>query len=268
MTLKYYKPTTSTKRNTVKIDYTKDNIWRGPPLKSLSYGINNTGGRNNSGLICNFHKGGGSKKIFRDIDFMRQILDIPGIIYRIEYDPNRSSYIALIIYQNGLFKYILATNGIKEGDILIFSRNKGIDINIGNGMSLNEIPLGSKIHNIEIHPYSGGSIIRSAGNYCKLIKKDEKEATIRLKSKKEIKLSINCLANIGIVSKPDYKNIKGGKAGHSRYLGIRPTVRGVAMNPIDHPHGGGEGKTSGGRVSVTPWARPTKGYKTKRKYIR
>jgi large subunit ribosomal protein L2 len=266
MSLKSYKPTTSTRRHTIKINYVKDNIWRGSSLKSLTYGIKNNGGRNNNGLISSFHRGGGHKKAFRKIDFLRQILDVPGIIYRIEYDPNRSSYIALIIYQNGYIRYILATDGIKEGDTLIFTRTKNIDIKLGNAMPLNQIPVGTKIHNIESHPYDGGSIVRSAGTFCKLIKRDDKEATIRLKSKKEIIISSNCLASIGIVSKPDHKNLQGGKAGYSRYLGIRPTVRGVAMNPVDHPHGGGEGKTSGGRSSVTPWSRPTKGYKTKRKY--
>jgi large subunit ribosomal protein L2 len=194
-------------------------------------------------------------------------LDRPGIIYRIEYDPNRSSYIALIVYDNGDINYIIAFEGIQIGDTLSFTRKSDVNIKIGNVMPLNKIPVGSKIHNIEIYPYSGGSLIRAAGTFSKLIKTNKNESTIRLKSKKEIIISSNCLASIGIVSKSDHKNTTGGKAGHSRYLGIRPTVRGVAMNPVDHPHGGGEGKTSGGRASVTPWARLTKGFKTKRKQI-
>tara|TARA_R110001592_G_scaffold150202_3_gene375987 strand:+ start:12912 stop:13718 length:807 start_codon:yes stop_codon:yes gene_type:complete len=265
MSLKYYKATTPTRRHTIKIDYLKDNIWRGPSLKSLTFGIKENGGRNNSGLISSYHRGGGHKKSYRKIDFIREILDIPGIVYRIEYDPNRSAYIALIIYKSGDIRYILAADGIKVGDTLISTREENVSIKVGNAMPLSKIPLGTKIHNIETHPKAGASLVRAAGMFSKLIKKDDEKATIRLKSKKEITISSNCLASIGIVSKPDHKNLQGGKAGYSRHLGIRPTVRGVAMNPIDHPHGGGEGKTSGGRISVTPWARPTKGYKTKRK---
>jgi len=268
MSLKYYKPTTSTRRHTIKIDYLKDNIWRGSSLKSLSVGMNKSGGRNNSGSISTFHRGGGHKKSYRKIDFVREILDIPAIVYRIEYDPNRSSYIALIVYQNGDIRYILAADGIKIGDIVNSTRDGSIDIKIGNAMPLNKIPLGTKIHNIESHPFAGASIVRAAGTFCKLIKVDDSSATIRLQSKKEMIISSTCLASIGIVSKPDHKNIQIGKAGYTRHLGIRPTVRGVAMNPVDHPHGGGEGKTSGGRASVTPWGRPTKGYKTKRKQIK
>jgi large subunit ribosomal protein L2 len=265
MALKNYRPITATRRHTVKIDYIKDNIWRGPSFKKLSFGMKKTGGRNNSGSISSFHRGGGHKRSFRKMDFLREILDIPAIVYRIEYDPNRSSYIALIVYKTGIIKYILAVEGIKIGSIILFTRHNNININIGNAMPLNQIPIGSKIHNVESHPYAGASLIRAAGTFSKLIKRDEEKATIRLRSKKEIIISSHCLASIGIVSKMDYKNLKGGKAGHSRHSGNRPVVRGVAMNPVDHPHGGGEGKTSGGRVSVTPWARPTKGYKTKRK---
>ncbi len=268
MTLKYYKPTTPTSRHTIKIDYLKDNIWRGSPLKSLSVGMNKTGGRNNSGSISTFHRGGGHKKSYRKVDFVREILDTAGIVYRVEYDPNRSSYIALVVYNSGDIRYLLAADGMKKGDSLITTRKDIVDIKIGNAMPLLNIPLGTKIHNIESHPFAGASLVRAAGTFCKLIKIDDNEATIRLQSKKEIILSSNCLASIGIVSKPDHKNIQIGKAGYTRHLGIRPTVRGVAMNPVDHPHGGGEGKTSGGRASVTPWGRPTKGYKTKRKQIK
>lgn len=264
MTLKYYKPTSPGRRHCIKIDYLKDNIWRGSPLKGLSFGLKKIAGRNH-GLISSYHRGGGNKRKYRKINFLPKNLDTPGIIHRIEYDPNRSAYIALIIYKTGSLNYILGTDGLKEGDILEFTRNKDIPIKNGNTMPLSKIPLGSKIHNIETHPYKGGSLIRAAGTFAKLIKKDETSVTIRLRSKKEITLSPQCMGTIGIVSKVDHKNIKKGKAGQSRYLGIRPTVRGVAMNPIDHPHGGGEGKTSGGRVSVTPWSRPTKGYKTKKK---
>jgi large subunit ribosomal protein L2 len=267
MSLKYYKPTTPTRRHKISIDYTKDGIWRGSSLKSLTVGLKKTAGRNH-GLISSFHRGGGPKKLYRKVDFVRKILDIPGIVYRIEYDPNRSGYIALIVYKTGDIQYILASDGLKVGDTLLATRNGNIDIKVGNAMSLSNIPVGTKIHNIETHPFAGGSIVRSAGTFAKLIKKDETKATIRLQSKKEIIVSSSCIASIGTVSKPEHKNIQLGKAGCSRYLGIRPTVRGVAMNPVDHPHGGGEGKTSGGRISVTPWSRPTKGYKTKRKSIK
>jgi large subunit ribosomal protein L2 len=267
MSLKYHKPTTPTRRHTIKIDYVKDKIWRGAPFKGLTAGMNKTGGRNH-GLISSYHRGGGNKKLYRKIDFVREILDIPGFVYRIEYDPNRSSYIALIVYKTGDIRYVLAPEGIVVGDILLATREKDITIKIGNTMPLRNIPIGTKVHNIENHPFGGGSLVRAAGTSSKLIKKEDNKATIRLKSKREIIVSLDCLATLGIVSKSEHKNIQGGKAGYTRHLGIRPTVRGVAMNPIDHPHGGGEGKTSGGRISVTPWARPTKGYKTKRKHLK
>lgn len=265
MSLKYYKPTTSTLRHTIKIDYAKDNIWRESPLKSLTKNKVRKGGRN-KGLISTYHRGGGHKKLYRKIDFIRQILDVPGIVKRIEYDPNRSAYIALVIYQTGAICYLLAPEGICIGDTIIASREQSVEIKLGNTLPLKNIPIGSKIHNIESHPFKGGSIIRAAGTFAKLIKIEENKATVRLKGKREMILSNRCLATLGTVSKAEYKNIQGGKAGYTRHLGIRPTVRGVAMNPIDHPHGGGEGKTSGGRISVTPWSRPTKGYKTKRKH--
>jgi len=264
MSLKYYKPITPTRRHTIKIDYVKDKIWRGSSVKSLTSKLTKKAGRNH-GLISSYHRGGGPRKLYRSIDFKREILDIPGYVYRIEYDPNRSAYIALIVYKTGDIRYILAPEGVSVGDSLMATRTSNINIKNGNAMPLRNIPIGSKIHNIETHPFAGGTVVRAAGTFSKLIKIENNKATIRLKSKKELTVSADCLASLGVVSKADHKNTQGGKAGHSRYLGIRPTVRGVAMNPIDHPHGGGEGKTSGGRVSVTPWARPTKGYKTNRK---
>jgi large subunit ribosomal protein L2 len=267
MSLKYYKPTTPTRRHTIKIDYVKDNVWRGSSLKSLTSNLKKKTGRNH-GLISSYHRGGGAKKLYREIDFTREILDTKGFVQRIEYDPNRSSYIALIVYETGDIRYILAPESISVNDTIISTRTKDIEISTGNAMPLRNIPVGSKIHNIERHPFAGGSIVRAAGTFAKLIKNEMNKATIRLKSKREIIVSSDCVASLGTVSKADKKNTQGGKAGHSRYLGIRPTVRGVAMNPMDHPHGGGEGKTSGGRVSVTPWSRPTKGYKTKRKHLK
>jgi large subunit ribosomal protein L2 len=267
MSLKYYKPTTPSFRHKVRINYIKDEIWRGRPLKALGKGFLKANGRN-KGLISSYHKERGTKKLYRQIDFHRRILDIPGIVKRVEYDPNRSSYISLMVYPTGAINYCLTTEGVKAGDILKASRTSLIDIKLGNSLSLKDIPIGTKVHNIETSPGAGGSLARAAGSFAKIIKIENGKVNLRLRSKKEITVSEFCLATIGVSSKSDYKNIKGGSAGYSRHLGRRPTVRGVAMNPIDHPHGGGEGKTSGGRISVTPWSRPTKGYKTKRKYQR
>lgn len=267
MSLKYYKPITPSLRHKVRINYVKDNIWRGAPLKSLTKGFVKANGRNN-GLISSYHRERGSKKLFRQIDFRREILDTPGIIKRIEYDPNRSSYISLVIYNIGKMAYVLSTEGVKVGDTIIASRGSSSNIKLGNSLTLKDIPVGTKVHNIEITPGTGGSLARAAGTFAKIIKQERGEVTLRVKSKREIIVSELCMATIGVSSKSDYNNIKGGSAGYSRYLGKRPHVRGVAMNPIDHPHGGGEGKTSGGRISVTPWSIPTKGYKTKRKHIR
>merc|ERR1712166_1256289 len=252
MSLKYYKPTTPSLRHKVRINYVKDNIWRGAPLKSLTKGFVKANGRNN-GLISSYHRERGSKKLYRQIDFRREILDTPGIVKRIEYDPNRSSYISLVIYNIGKMAYVLSTEGVKVGDIIIASRESSSNIKLGNSLTLKDIPVGTKVHNIEITPGTGGSLARAAGTFAKIIKQERGEVTLRVKSKREIIVSELCMATIGV---------------SSRYLGKRPHVRGVAMNPIDHPHGGGEGKTSGGRISVTPWSIPTKGYKTKRKYIR
>lgn len=267
MSLKYYKPTTASARHKVRIDYTKDNIWRGAPFKGLTAGFVKANGRNH-GLISSYHRSRGTKKLYREIDFQREILDIPGVVKRIEYDPNRSSYISLVIYKTGDIRYHLSTEGVKVGDIVTSSRKSSIAIKLGNSLSLKNIPVGTKVHNIEILPGQGGSLARAAGTSAKIIKRENNKVTLRVKSKREVIVSELCMATIGVSSKTDYNNIQGGSAGYSRYLGKRPTVRGVAMNPIDHPHGGGEGKTSGGRLSVTPWSIPTKGYKTKRKHIR
>lgn len=264
MTLKKYKATSPGLRHKISIDYKKDSIWPGSPLKSLSYGKISKNGKNH-GLISSYHREGGNKKKYRLIDFKQSNLDIEGIVKRIEYDPNRSAYIALIVYKNGKIVYQLANEGLKIGDKVISSREKSLPLKTGNFMPLKDIALGSKISNLELFPKKGSQLIRSAGNYGFLIKKDESCALVRLRSKKELILPINSLASIGSISKANHKNIQGGKAGYSRYLGRRPIVRGVAMNPVDHPHGGGEGKTSGGRLSVSPWARLTKFYKTLRK---
>ena len=188
-----------------------------------------------------------------------------GFVKRIEYDPNRSTYIALVIYTNGDIRYILAPQGLNPGQTIISSKKLDTDIKIGNTLPLQNIPVGTNIHNIELYPNKGGQVARSAGTHGKLIKKDIKTSLVRLTSGKQITILNKCSATIGILSNLDNKNKNIGKAGRSRWLGIKPTVRGVVMNPIDHPHGGGEGKTSGGRCSVTPWGIPTKGYKTRRK---
>merc|ERR1712146_261247 len=235
--------------------------------KKLSNNIRKKVGRNH-GLISSYHRGGGARKIYRNIDFTRTVLDVHGVVKRIEYDPNRSSYISLVVYKNGEIAYVLSTEGVTTGDIIISTRSKEISIKRGNSMPLKQIPVGTTVHNIEIRPGAGGSLARAAGTSAKLIKIEGSKVTLRVKSKREIILPSECLATIGSTSKMEHKNIQGGSAGYTRHLGFRPVVRGVAMNPVDHPHGGGEGKTSGGRVSVTPWAIPTKGYKTKRKHLR
>lgn len=265
MSLKYYKPITPGRRHLIGIDYKVENIWRKDPIKSLVKKCSRTGGRNNQGRTTIFHRGGGAKRLYRCIDFKRQSLfEVPAKIQRIEYDPNRSCFIALIIYKTGDLAYIIAPKNIKVGDFILTSKNKNPEIKLGNCLPLKNVPIGSTIHNIELYPGKGGQICRSAGTEAKLIKRDRDSALIRLTSNKEKTLSINCFCTIGSVSNSDHKNRSYGKAGQTRWQGKKPTVRGVAMNPIDHPHGGGEGKTSGGRCSVTPWGIPTKGYKTRR----
>lgn len=265
MTLKKYKPTTPTLRDRISIDYKKDGIWPNRPVKSCVKRKTNIGGRNNKGRIATFHKGGGHKRLYRLIDFKRSILDIEGYVVRIEYDPNRSSYICLVAYPDGKIVYVLAPQGIQPGDKIISSFNDETAISLGNSLPLKNIPVGTFIHNIELKPGKGGQIVRSAGTSAKIIKKDSKTCVLRLTSGKELTLSNLCLATIGILSNINHNNVVLGKAGRSRWLNRKPTVRGVVMNPVDHPHGGGEGKTSGGRCSVTPWGIPTKGYRTKRK---
>ena len=265
MPIKKYKPVTATQRNRVSIDFTKEQIFRGRPVKILTARKKNKAGRNNQGQISSFHRGGGHKNLYRLIDTKRAIFDIQGSVIRIEYDPNRTSYIALVAYTNGMLQYIIAPLDLKVGDQIKSSLNEEIPIKKGNTLPLKNIPIGTPIHNIELKTGRGGQVARAAGCFAKIIKKELLTCTIRLNSGHQMELSSQCLATIGIVSNIDHSNIKIGKAGRSRWLNKRPTVRGVVMNPVDHPHGGGEGKTSGGRCSVTPWGIPTKGYKTRRK---
>ena len=259
MSLKSYKPTSPGQRQLVTV--ARNELYSGKPEKTLTEGLNKTGGRNNTGRVTSWHRGGGHKRKYRIIDFKRVKHDVPANVERIEYDPNRSSFIALIKYQDGIKSYIIAPQKIKAGDSII-SGNK-VDIKPGNAMPISSIPLGTLIHNVELKPGKGGQIARAAGTYVQLIGRDQNHSILRLASG-EVRLVLSsCMATIGSVSNSDNKNINDGKAGRSRWLGKRPHVRGVAMNPIDHPHGGGEGRTSGGRHPVTPWGKPTKGKRTR-----
>ena len=260
MSLKTFKSYTKSTRATVLVD--RKNLWKGKPLKSLTVGSHSTGGRNNLGRITSRHKGAGHKQNYRQIDFYRKKDDMKAKIERIEYDPNRSAYLALIKYEDGTFSYIIAPNSLKAGDEVISGRNKPIEI--GNCMPLSDIPAGTNIHNIELQPNSGGKIARSAGSSAQVSGTDNNYSIIKLASGEIRKIISSARATIGTVSNNDQKNIKIGKAGRNRWKGIRPQSRGVVMNPVDHPHGGGEGKTSGGRDPVSPWGQSAKGLKTRK----
>ena len=259
MSLKTFKSYTKSTRGTVLVD--RKNLWKGKPLKSLTIGKNSTGGRNNLGRITSRHKGAGHKNKYREIDFYRKKDDIKAKIERIEYDPNRSAYVALIKYEDGVMKYIIAPNKLSIGDEVVSGRNK--EIKIGNSMPLSDIPAGTDIHNIELSPNGGGKIARSAGSSAQISGMDDNYCIIKLKSGEVRKIISTARATIGVVSNSDHQNIKIGKAGRNRWKGKRPQTRGVAMNPVDHPHGGGEGKTSGGRSPVSPWGQSAKGLKTR-----
>ena len=260
MSLKTFKSYTKSTRGTVLVD--KKDLWKGKPIKSLSCGKHSTGGRNNLGRITSRSKGAGHKNKYRIIDFHRKRDDIKAVIERIEYDPNRSAYIALIKYEDKNQSYIIAPNKIKVGDEIISGRNK--DIKIGNCMPLSDIPAGTQIHNIELSPNGGGKLARSAGSSAQISGSDNNYSIIKLLSGEIRKIINTARATIGSVSNHDHQNIKIGKAGRNRWKGKRPTVRGVAKNPVDHPHGGGEGKTSGGRSPVSPWGQSAKGLKTRK----
>jgi len=259
MALKTFKPTTPSLRQLVIVD--KSELYKGKPEKSLTEGLTKSGGRNNNGRITSRRRGGGHKRRYRIIDFKRNKFDVEATVERIEYDPNRSSFIALVEYKDGEKAYIIAPQRLKSGDKVV-AGNKA-DIKPGNAMPLKSMPVGTIIHNIELKPGKGGQLVRSAGCYAQLIGKDAGYAQLKLGSGELRVVREECLATVGAVSNPDNQNTNLGKAGRSRWLGIRPSVRGVAMNPIDHPHGGGEGRTSGGRHPVTPWGKPTKGKRTR-----
>ena len=259
MALKQYKPITPGQRGLVLID--RSELFKGKPVKKLTKGLTKSGGRNNTGRITSWQKGGGHKKKYRIIDFKRTKLDVEATVERIEYDPNRSAFIALIKYDDGELSYILAPQKLLIGNKVV-SSNKA-DIKPGNAMPLNAVQVGTIIHNVELKPGKGGQIARSAGSYVQLIGKDLSYSILRLTSG-EVRLVLStCMCSIGAVSNQDNQNQNFGKAGRKRWMGKRPSVRGVAMNPIDHPHGGGEGRTSGGRHPVTPWGKPTKGKRTR-----
>ena len=259
MALKIFKSYTKSTRGTVLVD--RKNLWKGKSLKSLTIGKHSTGGRNNLGRITSRSKGAGHKQKYREIDFYRKKDNLKAKIERIEYDPNRSAHVALIKYEDGLMSYILAPNKIKIGDEVVSGKNK--EIEIGNCMPLSDIPTGTDIHNIELYPNGGGKLARSAGSVAQISGKDENYCIIKLSSGEIRKIINTARATIGSVSNTDHQNIKIGKAGRNRWRGRRPSVRGVAMNPVDHPHGGGEGKTSGGRSPVSPWGQSAKGLKTR-----
>ncbi|MFT6497335.1 MAG: 50S ribosomal protein L2 [Alphaproteobacteria bacterium] len=259
MALKKYKPNTPSQRGLVLV--ARDQLWSGKPVKTLTVGLTKTGGRNNNGRVTARRRGGGHKRLYREIDFKRRNFDIPAIVERIEYDPNRSAFIALIKYEDGTLNYIIAPQRLSVGDTVISGNN--VDIKPGNAMPLSSMPIGTIIHNVELKVGKGGQIARSAGTYVQLVGRDQGYAILRLNSGETRMTRSECMATVGAVSNPDNKNIKLAKAGRSRWLGKRPSVRGVAMNPVDHPHGGGEGKTSGGRHPVTPWGKPTKGKRTR-----
>ena len=259
MPLKIYKSYTKSTRGTVLVD--RKNLWRGKPLKSLTEGKNSTGGRNNLGRITSRARGAGHKRKFRSIDWYRRKDDVVAKVERIEHDPNRSAFLALIKYTDGEFNYIIAPNKLSVGEEIISGRNK--EIKIGNCMPLSDIPSGTDIHNIELSPNGGGKLVRSAGSFAQVSGSDENYSIIKLNSGEIRKIISTARATIGSVSNSDHQNIKIGKAGRNRWKGKRPSVRGVAMNPVDHPHGGGEGKTSGGRDPVSPWGQSAKGLKTR-----
>lgn len=259
MALKQYKPVTSSQRGLVLVD--RSGLHKGAPVKSLTVGLSKSGGRNNLGRITARRRGGGHKRSYRMVDFKRQKWGVAATVERLEYDPNRSAFIALVKYDDGELAYILAPQRLQAGDKVIAGEK--VDVKPGNAMPLSSVPIGTIVHNVEMKVKKGGQIARAAGTYVQLVGRDRGMALLRLSSGEQRAVRAECMATIGAVSNPDNQNIKLAKAGRNRWKGKRPSVRGVAMNPVDHPHGGGEGRTSGGRHPVTPWGKPTKGKRTR-----
>ncbi len=261
MALKKFNPITPGQRQLVQID--RSDLHKGAPEKALTEGLTKSGGRNNTGRITSRHIGGGHKRKYRIIDWKRRKFDMEATVERLEYDPNRTAFIALIKYEDGEKAYILAPQRLKVGDKVVSGEKT--DVKPGNAMKLKNMPVGTIIHNIEMKPGKGAQMIRSAGTYAQLVGRDQGYAQIKLASGELRIVLSDCMASVGAVSNPDHMNTNMGKAGRNRWKGRRPHVRGVVMNPVDHPHGGGEGKSSGGRNPVTPWGIPTKGYRTRKK---
>jgi large subunit ribosomal protein L2 len=259
MALRQFNPVTASLRGTVLID--RSDLWKGKPVKALTEGKSSSGGRNNHGHTSVRFRGGGHKQSYRHVDFKRRKFDVPATVERLEYDPNRSAFIALIKYQDGELSYIIAPQRLRAGDQVVSGSR--VDIKPGNAMPLAAIPVGTIVHNIEMKPMAGGKVARAAGTYAQLVGKDAGYAQIKLMSGELRIVRAECMASVGAVSNPDNMNQKIGKAGRMRWMGRRPHNRGVVMNPVDHPLGGGEGRSSGGRHPVTPWGVPTKGYKTR-----
>ena len=259
MALKHFKPVTPSQRHLVLVD--RGPLWKGKPVKALTEGLSKSGGRNNQGRTSAWHRGGGHKRSYRVVDFKRGKLGMPAIVERLEYDPNRTAFIALIKYEDGELAYILAPQRLAAGDTVI--ADERVDVKPGNAMPLASMPIGTIVHNVEMKVGKGGQMARAAGTYVQLVGRDSGYAILRLNSGETRMVPADCMATVGAVSNPDNSNVSIGKAGRMRWKGKKPVVRGVAMNPVDHPHGGGEGRTSGGRHPVTPWGKSTKGKKTR-----
>lgn len=262
MAIKHYKPTSPGRRFITNVD--SSDITSKPTVKKLLKKLPVTSGRNNNGRITSRHKEGGAKKLYRIIDFKRDKFNVPGTVATIEYDPYRNCRICLISYADGEKRYIIQPQGMKVGDS-VEAAQSGLDIVPGNAMKIKSIPVGTIVHNVEMKPGKGGQLVRSAGAYAQIAGRESKYVSLRLPSGEMRYVLGECMATVGTVGNSEYSNIVGGKAGRSRHRGIRPQTRGSAMNPIDHPHGGGEGKTNSGRHPVTPWGMPTKGFKTRKK---
>jgi large subunit ribosomal protein L2 len=260
MGLKTYNPTSPGMRQLITTD--RSELWKGAPVKALTEGLSKKGGRNNTGRTTAFHRGGGHKRSYRLVDFRRTRFGDVATVERLEYDPNRTAFIALIKYEDGELAYIVAPQRLAAGDKVVSSLDT-VDVKPGNAMPLERMPVGTIVHNVEMKPRKGGQIARSAGAYAQYVGRDSGWAILRLNSGEQRRVHGSCLATVGAVSNQDHANTSIGKAGRSRWLGRKPVNRGVTMNPIDHPHGGGEGRTSGGRHPVTPWGKPTKGKKTR-----
>ena len=259
MALKTFKPITPSLRQLVIVD--RSALYKGKPVKRLTEGKHSSGGRNNAGRITVRFRGGGHKQAYRIVDFKRRKLDMPAKVERLEYDPNRTAFIALVTYTDGEQRYIIAPQRLSAGDEIVAGAS--VDVKPGNAMPLAAIPVGTIVHNVEMKIGKGGAIARSAGSYAQIVGRDQGYVIVRLNSGEQRLVHGQCFGTVGAVSNPDHMNASIGKAGRSRWLGRKPHNRGVTMNPVDHPHGGGEGRTSGGRHPVTPWGKPTKGKKTR-----